>query len=52
LVKKFSNLFENLTGIVIQPETKYRDVYQYMSIFLNELNQGASSSLITSIEEK
>jgi hypothetical protein len=33
LVRKYPTLFEAQTGITITAETKYRDIYQYMTSF-------------------
>jgi hypothetical protein len=40
------------SGITVTAEIKYRDIYQYMSSFLNELYQEQASSLITCKKEK
>ncbi|CAF1100984.1 unnamed protein product [Rotaria sordida] len=52
LVNKYSDLFQNQTGVLVTNETKYRDIYQFMSNFLNDLYQGQGASLITSEEER
>ncbi|CAF1639951.1 unnamed protein product [Adineta ricciae] len=52
LSKKYSNLFENLTGLPVSHDTKYYDICKYLPEFLNDLHTGQSSSLITSKEEK